>query len=322
MFKLSYDGKMDKEALKEVFPKVMKELLIKDKDVVYLDADLMNSFGTGNFPKEFPERAIDVGVQEANMIGMAAGMSAEGKKPYVHSFGPFVSRRVYDQVFLSVAYAKNSVRILGSDPGVTAAYNGGTHMPFEDVALYRAIPEAAIFDIVDTTQFKEVLNITKDRSGVTYIRTPRKSVKKVYSDDSKFEIGKANVLIKGEDVTIIASGIMVAEALEAAKILKEENIKATVIDIVTIKPIDEETIIEYAKETGAMISAENANVIGGLGDAVASVLSCHSPTPLEKVGVQDEFGEVGTESYLRERFNLTSSEIIKKVKCVIERKTT
>lgn len=310
MFEIVYDGSLGPVALKQVFPRVMEELFNEDERVVYLDADLMNSIGTGGFDKKYPGRAIDMGVQEANMVGVAAGMSAEGKIPYIHSFAPFVSRRVYDQVFLSVAYAGNNVRIIGSDPGVTAAYNGGTHMPFEDIALYRAVPEAVIFDICDGVQLEQVLRLTKDRYGLTYIRTPRKQVKRIYGESSRFEIGKGNVLADGTDVTIIASGIMAAEALEAARILGSRGISAAVIDPVTIKPLDEELIISYAKKTGAVVTAENANVNGGLGDAAASVLSCNAPVILRKVGIQDEFGEVGTEEYLRKRFRLTPEEIV------------
>ncbi len=320
MFKNVYNDEMDKVLPKDVFPSVLSELMENDKDVVYLDADLMNSIGCNGFAVKYPGQAFDVGVQEANMTGMAAGMSAEGKIPYIHTFGIFASRRIYDQVFLSIAYAKNNVRIIGSDPGVTAAYNGGTHMPFEDIALYRAIPEAVIFDIVDSTQFEKVLRMTKDVHGLTYIRTMRKSSIKVYSEDSEFEIGKANVLTEGKDVTIVASGIMVAVALEAAQRLKVDGIFAEVIDPVTIKPLDAETIVASAAKTGAVVTAENANINGGLGDAVASALVNACPTPMKKVGVYDLFGEVGTEEYLRKRFKLTPEEIISKVKDVVEMK--
>jgi len=320
MFKNVYDGSKDQVIPKDVFPSVIGQLIDEDERVVYLDADLMSSFGTGGFAQKYKGRAFDVGVQEANMMGMAAGMSTEGKIPYVHTFGPFASRRVYDQVFLSIAYAKNNVRIIGTDPGVSAAYNGGTHMPFEDIALYRAIPDAVIFDIADSTQFREVLKLTKDFYGLAYIRTPRKSIDKIYSDDSTFEIGKGHILRVGKDVTIIASGIMVGVALGAAAKLAEEGIEAEVIDPVTIKPLDEALILASAKKTGAVVTAENANVNGGLGDAIASVLSCNLPTPLRKVAVKDEFGEVGTEDYLRERFKLTPEEVILNVKSVLKMK--
>ena len=315
-----YELNQDKLDIKNVFPVVMEALFGEDDAVVYLDADLMNSFGTGSMPKKYPDKAFDMGIQEANMVGVAAGMSAEGKKPYIHSFGPFVSRRVYDQVFLSAAYAKNSICVIGSDPGVTAAYNGGTHMPFEDVALYRAMPEATIFDIVDATQFEKVLRLVKDMNGVKYIRVPRKGTRKVYEASECFAAGEAKVLCEGSDVTIIASGIMVAEAILAAQKLDTEGIHATVIDPVTIKPLDEACIVEYARKTGAVVTAENCNINGGLGDAVASLLATHEPTPMEKVGVQDEFGEVGTVDYLKERFNLTADAIVEKVVKVMARK--
>lgn len=320
MFKNVYDGSKDQVIPNMVFPKILARLIEADDRVVYLDADLMSSFGTGNFTELYQGRAFDVGVQEANMIGMAAGMSAEGKIPYVHTFGPFASRRVYDQVFLSVAYARNNVRIIGSDPGVTAAYNGGTHMPFEDVALYRAIPEAVIFDIADSTQFREVLKLTKDFYGLVYIRTPRKSIDKIYSDDSTFEIGKAHILREGSDVTIVSSGIMLGVALGAAEKLAQNGIEAEVIDPVTVKPLDEDLIVSSAKKTGGVVTAENCSVNGGLGEAVASLLGRRQPSPLRMVGIHEAFGEVGTEDYLRERFRLTPEEVISQTREVLKMK--
>jgi transketolase len=318
MFTVIYNGEYEKVLLRDVFASTMEKLFKLDDQVVYLDADLMNAFSTLQLSKDYPEKAIDCGVQEANMIGIAASMSAVGRKPYVHTFAAFASRRCFDQVFLSVGYSKNSVRIIGSDAGVTAAYNGGTHMPFEDVAMYRTIPGAAVFDIVDSVQFENVLMNTKDRPGVTYIRTIRKKAVGVYGPGSEFEIGKANVLRDGSDVTIIACGIMVAEALKAAQILEEQGISAAVIDIVTIKPVDEQTVIEYAKKTGAVVTAENANIIGGLGSAVAEVLSRKQPTKMGFVGINDLYGEVGEEEYLRQRFELTPEKIVKVVKDTVK----
>ena len=320
MNKIIFNGEKEKALMKDVFASVLAELFEMDPDVVYLDADLMNSMGTTGLRKKNPDRAIDCGVQEANMVGVAAGMSAAGKKPYVHTFGPFASRRCFDQMFMSVAYAKNSVRIIGSDPGVTAAFNGGTHMPFEDVAMYRAVPEAAVIDIVDSVQFRDILISTKDRPGVTYIRTPRKNCIAVYEPGSKFEIGKAQELRDGTDVTIIAAGIMVAEALKAANILKEEGISAQVVDSVSIKPLDEETVIACAKKTGAVVTAENANVIGGLGGAVAECLAKNCPTIMRFVGVEDRFGQVGAENFLREEYELTPEKIVKMAREAVEKK--
>ncbi len=320
MFKVIYNGDKEKIAMKDAFAASIEKLIETDPQVVYLDADLMNSMSTTKVRKKYPERAIDCGVQEANMMGVAAGMSAAGKKPYAHTFGPFASRRCFDQVFLSVGYAHNNVRIIGSDPGVTAAFNGGTHMPFEDVAMYRLIPEAAIFDIVDSVQLADVLLKTKDRDGVTYIRTPRKNSVAVYGEGSEFELGKANLLREGTDVTIIACGIMVAEALKAAQMLETQGISAQVVDIFTIKPLDEETVLACAKKTGAVVTAENANIIGGLGGAVSEFLSRTYPTYVGFVGVNDLFGSVGPEDYLRMHYDLTPEKIVEKVQEVIKLK--
>lgn len=314
MIELAYAGQADDMAIKDAFPLVLKELFDADPDVVYFDADLMNSMGTYKLSQERPDRCIDCGIQEANMVGVAAGASALGKKPYVHTFGPFAGRRCYDQVFISVGYARNNVRIIGSDAGVTAAYNGGTHMPFEDIALYRAIPEAMIIDVADRVQFKAALLQTKDRQGVTYIRCPRKDCKKVYGENTNFTLGKANVLREGNDCVIVACGIMVAEALGAAELLEKEGIQVTVIDPVTVKPLDVDTITKYAKQCKAVVTAENANVIGGLGSAVCEALSENCPTVVKRVGVQDLYGEVGNVAYLKERFGLTAENIAKTVK--------
>jgi len=313
MFELIYDGSKDKKQIKEVFPEVLRELLDADKDVFYLDADLMNSFGTIELAEEYPDRMVDMGIAEANMVGAAAGLSEVGFKPYVHTFGPFASRRVFDTAFISVAYAKLNVRILGTDAGVTAAMNGGTHMPFEDIATYCVVPEAMVIDIADAVQFADVLRKTRDRYGLTYIRTTRKNFDTIYSPNSTFDLGKANVLQEGSDVTIIASGIMVGVALAANKILKEKGINATIIDMFTIKPLDEDVVLKYAKQTGSVVTAENANVIGGLGSLVSSYLSSVYPVPVLKVGVQDQFGEVGSEDYLRQRFNLEPEDLATKV---------
>jgi transketolase len=310
MFEVIYDGSKDEKQIKEVFPEVLEELLVADKDVFYLDADLMNSFGTIELSKEYPDRMVDMGIAEANMVGVAAGLSEIGFKPFVHTFGPFASRRVMDTAFISVAYANLDVRIIGTDAGVTAAMNGGTHMPFEDVAVYCVIPTAMVIDVADAAQFADVLRKTKDRRGLTYIRTTRKNFDAVYAPGATFELGKANVLKEGGDVTIIAAGIMVGVALAAEKMLAGEGISATVIDMFTIKPLDEETILKYAKQTGAVVTAENCNVIGGLGSMVSSYLSSVYPVPVMKVGVQDQFGEVGSEEYLRERFGLEAEDVV------------
>ncbi len=320
MFKLIYNGEKEKIAGKNMFGEAIKNMVEQDPQVVYLDADLMNSIGTAGYDLKYPDQVFNCGIQEANMMGMAGGLSAVGKKPFVHTFGAFAARRAFDQVFISIAYAKNSVRIIGSDPGVQAAYNGGTHMPFEDICLYRAIPHATVIEFTDSAMGASLLPELKDRPGLTYCRMGRKNAIAIYSADSKFTPGKANVLREGSDVTIIACGMMVAEALKAAEKLTADGIQATVIDMFTIKPLDEEAVAKYAKQTGAIVTAENGNIVGGLGAAVAAFLSGTNPTPVIRVGVKDEFGQVGTPDYLAGIYGLTDGDIITGVRKAISMK--
>ena len=229
----------------------------------------MNCIGTAKWAAANPDRAINCGIAEANMIGVACGLAAAGFKPMVHTFGPFASRRCYDQLFLSAGYAKNDITIIGTDPGVTAAMNGGTHMPFEDMALYRAIPGATVIDVTDPTMLISVLRQCKDRPGVKYIRVGRKSYAKVYAEGSELPIGKAVTLREGTDVVIFACGILVHEAMQAAKTLEEEGISAAVVDCFTVKPLDEEAVLAWAEKTGAVVTAENHNRIHSLGDLIS-----------------------------------------------------
>ncbi len=312
-----YTGEMDTRLFKNVIGETISELLREDENVVYLDADLMNCIGTAKLPKE-TDRAINCGIAEANMIGIACGLSAAGFKPIVHTFGPFASRRCYDQVFLSGGYAGNSITVIGTDPGVTATFNGGTHMPFEDIALYRAIPNAIIVDITDVSMLKDFLRQAKDLPGIKYLRVGRKGSAKVYSEDSHFQIGKGIVLREGKDAAIIACGIMVHEAMQAAEILSQDGIEVAVIDIFTIKPLDVELVKTYARKTGTIVTAENHNKIGGLYSAVKDALDGEAKTGY--VAVEDEFGEVGPQDYLQKRFGLTSDHIARKVKETINKK--
>ena len=306
--------------MRKVYTDTLIELAREDKRICILDADLVGSSGTKAFFKEFPDRAIDCGIQEANMIGVAAGMSAVGMVPFAHSFAPFATRRVLDQIFISAAYAKLNVRILGTDPGVTAAYNGGTHMPFEDMGVLMPIPQITLVEPCDTVQLEWLVRKLQNEYGVYYIRMLRKLPVGIYEKGSEFELGKAPVLKEGKDVCIIASGIMVAEALKAAEALEKEGISAAVLNAFTWKPLDNETIPAYAKQCGAVVTAENHNIVGGLGSAVAACLAQTCPTPVEMVGVHDEFGEVGTEDFLRERFKLNAAEIVRAAKAAIARK--
>ena len=306
--------------MRKAFCDTLMEMAKEDKNVIVMDADLMGAMGTKPFAKEFPEQTIDCGIQEANMIGVAAGLSAVGKIPFVHSFGPFITRRACDQIFMSGAYAKLNVKLVGSDPGITAQINGGTHMPFEDMGIMRGIPQMTIVEPTDITMLKSVMRQMKDTYGMFYMRLVRKSCVKVFEDGSEFEIGKAVTLQEGTDVTIFASGYCTAEALKAAEILEKEGISTEVINLFTWKPIDVEAIVKSAEKTGAVVTAENHNVINGLGSAVAEVLGKNRPTPMEMIGVQDQFGEVGPLDYLAERFELKAENIAEAARKAVKRK--
>ena len=315
--KIIYNGEQDARLYKKVLGGIIENLLKEDENVIYFDADLSNCIGTARLIQEY-DRAINCGIAEANMIGIACGTAAVGFKPIVHTFGPFASRRVYDQIFLSGGYAKNPITVIGTDPGITAAFNGGTHMPFEDVALYRAIPGAVICDVTDITMLESFLRTAKDLPGVKYLRVGRKESYPVYAPGTKLTIGKGNVLREGTDAVIIATGIMVHEAMEAAKKLAAEGVEAAVIDPYTVKPLDVELIRAWAAKTGAVVTAENHNKIGGLYSAVKEALE--GEAKVGYVAVEDEFGEVGPQSYLRQRYDLTDEHIVRAVKETIARK--
>jgi len=288
--------------------------------VYALDADLVNSIGMSPFEKKFPDRLINCGIQEANMVGVASGLSAAGLIPFIHTFAVFASRRVFDQVFLSCGFSKWNVKIIGSDPGITAAYNGGTHMPFEDMGIMRNVPDITILEPTDCAMLDSILKQVKDVYGLHYIRLTRKTTRKVYEKGSEFEIGKAVKLKEGTDVSIFALGYCVVEALEAAEQLKEKGISARVYDMFTVKPIDKQSIEEAARETGAVVTAENHRIINGLGSAVSEVLGESYPVPMERVGVKDEYGEVGDVEFLAKRFGLKAENIISAVLNTMKRK--
>ena len=318
--KVIYNGKPDVKAFKDVLGTRIPEMLDADPDLIYLDADLMSCIGTAKYAKAHPDRAINCGIAEANMAGIAAGLSAAGFKPICHTFGPFASRRCFDQVFLSAGYAKNDLTMIGTDPGVCAAYNGGTHMPFEDMALYRAIPGATVIDVTDTAMLEDILPKVVARQGVKYMRINRKANDLVYEAGSEFEIGKGVVLREGGDCAIIACGFMVGRALKAAEMLAEKGISATVVDMFTVKPLDEALVVELAEKTGCIVTAENHNRIGGLYSTVCDCLAANRPVPVGCVAVEDAFGEVGPADELAERFGLTAGHIAAEVEKTIARK--
>ena len=306
-------GKSEKEPF-EVFRETISELIESDDKVVYIDADLMGAMKTQEIWHKYPRNVFNTGIQEANMVGVACGFYLNGFKPYIHSFTPFVTRRVFDQVFVSGAYGKKSLRIIGSDAGIMATHNGGTHMCFEDLAIMRTIPDSLIVDVSDPMMFKRFLEMTKERPGITYMRTPRRGMCDIYDEKEDFQEGKGKIIYEGTDVTLVGSGIMVATCIEASKVLKKEGISARVVDIITVKPIDEELLLKCSKETKGIVTAENANVIGGLGSAVSEYLSRVNPIRIIPVGIKDQFGCVGEEQFLRNKYGLTVDSIVEAAK--------
>lgn len=322
--KVNLIGKHEKDsrACRDALALTLKAMMAEDKDICYIDCDLMGCVNTKQLTKKFPDRAYEAGIAESNAAGVSAGLAATGKKVFMHSFGTFSSRRIYDQIYMSAAYADLPVHVLGSDAGVTAAFNGGTHMPLEDAAMYLSIPKAVVFDACDYAQLAFVTRAQADINKVTYTRFIRKSFVTIYGDDTEFTVGKGVVLHESDDdaATIITSGIMVDEALKAYETLKNESISVRVIDMFTWKPLDEELVIKAAKETGAIVTAENHNVTCGLGSVVANCLAKNLPTVQEFVGVQDQFGQVGPQDFLMDEYGLRADNIVAAVKKAIERK--
>jgi transketolase len=307
--------------LRDIYVDLLLKYAEKYEILVIVEADLMKASKTTPFFEKYPNRAINVGVAEANMIGVASGLANMGKIPFTHTFTPFATRRVFDQVTLSVAYAQLNVKMVGSDPGIMAQLNGGTHMSLEDVGLMRNLPTMTVFEPVDGVQLAAMFPQIIEHNGPVYIRLLRQEFDPIFADNQPFELGKATPIIEGNDVTIFATGIMVKEALDAQKILAEKGISASVVNIHTIKPIDKEAIIKEAKKTKAVVTAENHNIINGLGSAVAEVLGEHCPTVMERVGVMDHFGEVGKKDFLMEKFGLKAKNIVDACHRVIARKS-
>jgi len=306
--------------LRETYVDCLIEAARTDSRIVLCEADLMKAAGTGRFRDAYPDRVINVGIAEANMIGTAAGLSNMGFVPFTHTFTPFSTRRVCDQVTLSVAYAGLNVKIMGSDPGVTAELNGGTHMSMEDVAIMRNIPGMVIFEPVDSVQLRAVFPQILAHDGPVYIRLLRRAAVQVYNEGDTFALGKGKLLRAGRDVSIFASGIEVAKALDAADALAAEGIDAEVINIHTIKPLDTETVVASVKKTGCAVTAENHSILNALGGAVAETLCEQYPAPLERIGVTDHFGEVGFTDYLMEKYHLKAADIAAAARRAVARK--
>lgn len=295
--------------MRQVYTQTIQELAEKDQKILALEADLASSMGTSKLKEKLGDRYINVGIMEAQEMSAAAGLAVTGFIPFIHTFAPFATRRSFDQVFLSLGYAKNHAVIVGTDPGVTAEMNGGTHMPFEDVALMRVIPGNNIYEVSDPYQFKAILTCAHTAKGLFYIRTIRKQAKSLYNEKEDFSKGYCR-LKKGTHGTIFASGIMVEEALQAADDLEEKGFSVQVIDLFRIKPMNEEVVIEAAK-LGPIVTAENHNVIGGLGSAVAEIIAENHPTKMKRIGVKEQFGQVGQLDYLKEVYGLKANDISK-----------
>lgn len=300
--------------LRQVFAQTLSSLMKENEKICILDADLSKPNGTSPLYKEFPNRCFNVGISEANMAGVAAGLSAYGYRPIILTFAPFATRRICDQIAVSVAYAKQNVIIVGTDPGITAELNGGTHMSFEDIGVVRSIPTMKIYDVVDEIQFKQALPQILKLNGPVYIRVPRKTRPVVFDDNYKFELFKSDIVKEGSDISIFASGTMVYEAREAAKLLKQEGIDAEVISLNMIKPLDKETILASVKKTNKAIVCENHNIYGGAFSAVAELLALEYPIKVGVIGIQDQFGQVGKYDDLLKAYHMTKEDIVIKVK--------
>ena len=297
-----------------VFYQTLEALMDENPKIVALEADLGGASGSLRVKRSHPDNFIECGIMEANMIGVAAGMSMRGFVPFVHSFSPFASRRVADQVFLAGAYSHNTINIYASDPGVCAATNGGTHTSFEDVSLMRAIPGVEVYDPADGVQLEWLIRTLAERSGVHYIRTTRKDILPVYEPGSSFELGKGNVLREGSDVLMVAAGTVLEDALAAAEALAESGISTEVVDMFCLKPLDEALVIEAAKACGKVVTCEEHSVIGGLGEAVAMTLAKNCPTKMRCVGVQDVFGSSGPAWPVLKKYGLSAENIVETVK--------
>ncbi len=306
--------------LRKVLAELLDEEMSKNDKIVVLDADLGASMGTMYLREKYPDRMIEVGIAEQNMTSISAGLASYGYLPFMYSFAPFVTRRVADQIAVSIAYNKQKVVIVGTDPGVTAEMNGGTHMAFEDVAMMRSFPDILIFEPSDALELKTAFQQIKDWKGMVYIRLARKIQPAVHNDGYEVKLGKADVIKQGKDVTLFATGIMVNEALKAAEILKNENIDAEVVNIHTVKPIDVQGVVASVKKTGCAVTCENHSLYGGLRSAITEVLSENCPVPTESVGVLDKLGEVGKMAYLKTVYGMTAEDIAEKAKKAISRK--
>ena len=307
-------SEVKKIATRASYGAALVELGKKHENLVVLDADLAAATQTGVFKKEFPERHIDCGIAECNMMGIAAGLATTGKVPFASTFAMFAAGRAFEQVRNSIAYPKINVKIGATHGGISVGEDGATHQCCEDFALMRVIPGMVVACPSDDIEAKAAVKAAAAMEGPVYMRFGRLAVPVINDEDYKFEIGKGNVLKEGTDVAIIANGLCVAESLEAAKKLEAEGINAQVINMATVKPLDTELVLKAAKETGKVVTVEEHSVIGGLGSAVCDVLSEKAPTQVMKIGVNDTFGESGPALELLKKYGLDTDSIYEKIK--------
>ena len=310
-----------KIATREAYGKALAALANTNENVVVLDADLSKSTKTADFKAVAPEKFFNMGIAEGNMMGVAAGLSTCGKVPFVSTFAMFAAGRAFEQIRNSICYPKLNVKVCATHAGLTVGEDGASHQAIEDISLMRSVPNMVVINPADDIETEAAIKAVAQMEGPCYVRLGRMAVSRVNDETNyNFVIGKGITLAEGNDVAIIATGIMVEAALEAKEELAKEGINARVINIHTIKPIDEELIIKAAKETGVIVTAEEHSVIGGLGSAVAEVVSENCPVPVLRVGVKDTFGESGKPNELLEKYGLTSNDIVNKVKEVIKLK--
>ncbi len=299
-----------KKATRQSYGEALLELGKENENIVVLDADLAGATKTEIFAKQFPERFFDIGIAEANEMATAAGFATCGKIPYVSTFAVFAAGRSYDQIRSSICYPKLNVKICATHAGITVGEDGATHQMIEDISLIRTLPNMTVISVSDDIQAKWAVKEISKIEGPVYLRLARFATPVIYNENQKFEIGKGTQIGEGTDATVFATGVTVAEALKAQKMLKEQGIDIRVVDIHTIKPIDKKIIVKSAKETKKLISIEDHNIIGGLGSAISEVLTSEYPTKLIRLGINDTFGKSGKAEQLMEFFHITSQDII------------
>lgn len=312
MYTLVKDTKEKGRELRMCMVETLQDLMTHNTNIIALEADLGGASGFTKLKETNANQFIQCGIAEANMVGVGAGLSIMGYIPFMHTFGPFATRRVYDQLYVSGAYAYTTMNIYGSDPGFTVGPNGGTHTTWEDVALMRMIPHALVCDAADDVQFEWIIRNFVKLKGIHYVRANRKAVRNIYEKGSTFTFGKGNILRKGSDILLIVAGQLVADALDAASILEKQGISVEVIDMFTMKPIDKELIIQESRGKKLVITVENHSITGGLGSAVAEVMAEACITiPMRRIGVDEQFGQVGTPEWLQQTYHLCANDIMK-----------